>query len=601
MAVLSLVAACSPDDHTLSAPALSPEDLVEGIAFSITHDSSNPNIVHLTSLLPDSYQIAWMTPQGSSLGKERTLKIAFDGEYEVQMGVSTRGGYVWSNPTSFSINDFCADFVSGELWEYLAGGAGGSKTWVPDNGNYGMKQGFYSCFDPSAVHADMLLKDGTIGNWYADGKTWWEPANGDVGITEDDLKGEMTFSLAGNAGYSVTFTNGISPDQQTGIFNFDPDNMTMSLDGAEIFHALWADDKSEDWSKDLQVLVLTENQLMIANYRSEALSGEDRCIYCWNFVSKEYADSYVPGDVPDPEPVLPDGWKDDISQTVITSVKWVLSDQNPLDWCQLDGTLMNGWNSPADYPDWLGTPDTSVYGDFSMTLDSKDNSAVFAYPDGTSVSTTYELDDKGIYTFADNVPATSVIGWASFELDANNGLRIMRIEKDPFGDVSGMWLGKRDPEKPEYLAYHFVPTAGSNGGETNKGYVATLNFNNTSDWTMVTGPQVIVKDEGTYTASIDVTWTAGDPMLWLDVNPLLKDHPNADVILKDIKIDGSSISFDDSAVSRCIGDDPTIYRRYICNPWGLASCFPSFDVFHPQSNAEVTFEVVYDTGASTIE
>ena len=121
-----------------------------------------------------------------------------------------------------------------------------------------------------------------------------------------------------------------------------------------------------------------------------------------------------------------------------------------------------------------------------MTLDSKDNSAVFAYPDGTSVSTTYELDDKGIYTFADNVPATSVIGWASFELDANNGLRIMRIEKDPFGGVSGMWLGKRDPEKPEYLAYHFVPTAGSNGGETNKGYVATLNFNNTSDWTMVT-------------------------------------------------------------------------------------------------------------------
>ena len=73
------------------------------------------------------------------------------------------------------------------------------------------------------------------------------------------------------------------------------------------------------------------------------------------------------------------------------------------------------------------------------------------------------------------------------------------------------------------------------------------------------------------------------------------------LILKDIKIDGSSISFDDSAVSRCIGDDPTIYRRYICNPWGLASCFPSFDVFHPQSNAEVTFEVVYDTGASTIE
>ncbi|MDE5982597.1 MAG: hypothetical protein K2G92_05735, partial [Duncaniella sp.] len=285
--MVMLFSACSADDHDLPAPDVTVDDLAEGISFSVTRDADNPNIVYLKSLLPSSYQVVWEHPMGRTQAAECTLRMPFDGNYEVKFGVNTRGGYVWSNPVAFTIEDFCADFVAGEAWEFLAGGAGNSKTWVPDNGNYGMKQGFYSCFDPSTVHADMINNN---GNWTTESKTWWEPANGDVGITDADLIGEMTFSLQGKAGVSVKFENGISPAVQEGIFNFDSDGYTMSIDGAQLLHALWADDKSEDWSKGLQVLVLTKDQLMIGNYRSEALSGEGRCIYCWNFVSKEYAD-----------------------------------------------------------------------------------------------------------------------------------------------------------------------------------------------------------------------------------------------------------------------------------------------------------------------
>ena len=129
---LAALTSCSPDNHELVSPDIKADDLVEGMAFTITHDSANPNIVYLKSLLPPSYQVAWETPQGRAVSNEHTLKIAFDGDYEVQMGVSTKGGYVWSNPATFHIDEFCTEFVDHFLWNRLSGGIGNSKTWQID-------------------------------------------------------------------------------------------------------------------------------------------------------------------------------------------------------------------------------------------------------------------------------------------------------------------------------------------------------------------------------------------------------------------------------------------------------------------------------------
>lgn len=125
---------CTDENYKLPEPNITPEELVEGVAFTVEHDAQNPNIIHLKSLMPASYQVAWVTPQGRKTGGEATLSIPFDGSYEVQMGVDTRGGYVWSEPYTFTIDEFCADFVDHYLWKRISGGVGQSKTWQLDLG-----------------------------------------------------------------------------------------------------------------------------------------------------------------------------------------------------------------------------------------------------------------------------------------------------------------------------------------------------------------------------------------------------------------------------------------------------------------------------------
>lgn len=593
---------CSDDDYTIPAPNISPEELVEGVAFTVEHDAQNPNIVYLKSLLPDQYQIAWVTPQGRKNGAETTLKIAFDGEYEVQMGVDTRGGYVWSNPYTFTINDFYAGFVAGVNWENLAGGAGGSKTWVPDNGQYGMKQGFYSCFDPSTTHADMVNTD---GNWTAGGKTWWEPSHSDIGITEDDLAGEMTFSLDGKAGLKVKFGNGLFDGEQETIFNFDEENWTISAEnGVQFLHAAWAHGKSAEWSKDFQVLVLTENQLMIANYRDEALSGEGRCIYCWNFVSKDYAESYVP--TVEYKIELPAGWYEAMN-TQIKYSAWNLDPDAPFNWYDLNGKALNGFYSLSDYPAEFA-PVAATVDEYVLDLNAPAAGSYTAtIPDSDPVTGSVSINADGTVTLSNglgNLP----LGGSIVKLEGNS-FQVLSVTNDDMGRVESFVLGLPQTDVNgsvyQYLGYKF--NAKYAGGQT-ESYKAVLSFNNTGSWEEFDGTPVVINADGTYTASVAVSWADGwgDPCLWLDVQKILKSRPNCDVELKDIKIDGTSISFDDAAISRSRAADKqedagyNHARRYICNPWGLASCFSGLDIFHPTKNVEVTFSVVFDNGTPFI-
>lgn len=590
-----LFSACTADDHDLPAPDVTVDDLAEGISFSVTRDADNPNIVYLKSLLPSSYQVVWEHPMGRTQAAECTLRMPFDGNYEVKFGVNTRGGYVWSNPVAFTIEDFCADFVAGEAWEFLAGGAGNSKTWVPDNGNYGMKQGFYSCFDPSTVHADMINNN---GNWTTDGKTWWEPANGDLdGFIEADLFGEMTFSLQGKAGVSVKFENGISPAVQEGIFNFDTDGYTMSIDGAQFLHALWAHDKSEDWSKGLQVLVLTKDQLMIGNYRSEALSGEGRCIYCWNFVSKEYADSYVPPVVTEePTPTLPEDWKNAL-ESQVAYCSWNLDADVPFDWFTLDGTRKNGYAAPKDYPSAY----TPIEFDDPLKLKLATLSRemfTLTTPAG-SVEGTYSITDDGFIKFDTSLGATLIAGDKMFfRTDADNSLRVLSYDTDDLGRISDLWVGVKETDFSgkgvQYVGYHFVADFGGSEGPT--AYKVGLGYNNTSDWIMIEGEYVYVTTPGTYTLTVSGSNQALEALLWVDAFKLLKDYPNCDIVIKKILVDGKDLPFDDDAISRSAGDTPTTARRYICNAWGLASCFPSTEVFLFNDKIEVTVDIIFDNG-----
>lgn len=574
--ILVLAAGCTPDDNSMGTTGITSADLQEGIAFTLSKDIHNPNLIHLKSLLSGK-TVYWIHPGvglGHSEGDTADLKIAFAGKYPVVYGVDTPAGAIYSDTSYVNINDFCADFVSGEAWTYLAGGAGGSKAWVPDNGNFGMKQGFYSCFSPDATPADMVCDKGT-NNWYAKGLTWWEPSNADVGVTASDLAQTMTFSLKGSAVFSVTNADGKT---SVGSFTYDPVSGALNASGVEFPHGAWADGKSKSFSKDFIVLHLSENQLMIANKRDKALSGEDPCYYVWNFVSKDYADNYKKEQPT--EPALPVGWQDSVQVQKKTELTWILDEDVPFDYFTLGGNRKNNWAKVSDYPSFIAP--LSGLSQYQLILDSEGGTYRLKSTSlGTIASGTYTVSSKGIYTFSNGLGTVLIGGtWVNLSADTDNQLRLLDFTYDKSsGKTTEMWLGAKqndiDGTLYQYLGYHFE-TAPDTGEKTS--YLATLIYQ-TSDWVSGSSPEVKVQDDGeTYTCTLTGT-QSNIYCLYLDVKKLLVDHPKATLVLKEIKVDGKVLTgydwswsgFTEDNGAQITDDDKTGPRIYICNPWNASS------------------------------
>lgn len=446
--LMSLISfwACSPDSYELVTPNVKSADLVEGIAFEIKHDSGNPNIVYLINKMGKGYTPLWNHPQGRSQEDTVTLKMPFVGTYPVQFGVETRGGAVWGDSASFKIDNFYADFVNDELWTKLSGGVGKSKTWVHDNGNYGLASGEIDYADPSTtVEFNNFTPNWSPGSGYTGDANIW--------------KSSMTFSLNGGAFVTVHNASLKGDIDQSGMYMIDVDRKTLTFTNAELMHTQSWSNMTANWSKNLKILTLTKDQLQVGILRDPATSGDSKWWIIWNFVSKEYVDNYVPAK--EPEPTLPKGWEDDVSQSVATTIKWVLSPETPFNWANLDGSLMNAWSTLEEYPDWTGfNADIPItYKNFSLTMDSKNNSVIYTDKSGNKETGTYTLDEKGVYTFNDITPSINICSWVNLSTSANNQWRITAIEKDISGKVSGIWVGVRDLEKPQYMVYHLIPQA----------------------------------------------------------------------------------------------------------------------------------------------
>lgn len=440
-----LFTACQPDEYELG-------DLLkkEELKYSITQDASDPNAIVLQAQNP-GHQPFWVTPMGRSTLAQDTVRIPFEGEYSFVYGVISAGGVVQADTFKLNLTTTNLNYVNDPLWTLLSGGVGEEKTWIWDNGSYGLAPGPLSYADPSV--------DQEFQNYSAN----WDPGNMPPGSTDENMgwNSTMTFSLKNGAFFSaVKYNEGgteESPKLESGTYFLNVNSKTLDIVDANLLRPDNYIENASNWNTAIKVLELTENQLRVAIMRT---NDEGPWYYILSYVSKDYADNYDPGDVPDPEPQLPADWKEEVSQVVSTTITWKLSTQNPLDWAYLDGSRMNGWNAPEDYPDWLGTPDPSVYEGFSLVMNSADGSVVYTAPDGTQEEGSFTLDNKGIYTFEGIAPSFSVIGWASFGLTAENQLRILSIEKDVLGNLSGMWVGAKDPVKPEYFAYHLVPSMG---------------------------------------------------------------------------------------------------------------------------------------------
>lgn len=597
--VALLFAACSPDDYSLGSKDVSSDDLVEGIAFEITRDASNPNIVTFTSLLGSNYTVLWDHPQGRAQGSTVTLKIPFSGTYTMRMGVETRGGVVYGPETTFTVDDFYAPFVSDELWTFLSGGSGNSKRWYLD-------------IDSKAqcrYYVGPLYFYGTADNWNSvklgetiSGDTWsWAAdwaGNGSwlFGSTGAMDYGYMEFDLKDGA--HVNVVDLAAGKEYNGTYLLDTDNHTMKLTDAPVLHDPGRENIVTQWG-NITVLDLTEDHMQLAVLRDN--SDEGNCLLSYNFISESYRDNWSPT-VDDTEvvPSLSSDWRDYVEPKTSKVMNYKLSDETPFDWCNLDGSNKN-----------ISLAAQSGIEDMAFSMNRNDNSYTFTTPAGDTYTGTYSLSDDGIFTFSDALPVVQLSsnGLNVFKGNADNTLRIMSYTVDEYsGSLSDLWLGSQCLDDQgnlyQYMAYHFVLQTGTSEG---KRYSANLYLNNSSwGWSQSDGTTnyksetTYVTSDGDYTVSF-VGSESDVYLIYIDIPKLLKDYPNCDVTIKDIKVDGTSISFDDTLIPRGTGDDSGTFRRYVLNPWqGDPKAFEDSSVFSCSSSIAVTFSVKLDTGAPVV-
>ncbi|MDR0962362.1 MAG: hypothetical protein LBM62_07390 [Mediterranea sp.] len=573
--VLLLLAGCTPQTYELGAVDVSTDDLVEGIAYTITHDASNPNIVYLESKMDSKYRPLWEHPQGRSQSPKVTLQIPFEGTYTVRFGVETRGGVVYGAPTTFTIDSFFAGFVNDELWTNLTGGVGESKVWVFDNGAYGLSTGELSYADPSSV---VEFNNFTINYQEGAGST------GDANMWNST----MTFSLIGGA--TVSIHDASASTDINGTFMLNTTDHTLNFTDAELMHTSGQSGRSSNWAKDLKILTLTKDQLQVGIMRD---NDEGPWWMIWNFVSKEYADNYVPSVNEVTGPTLPEGWKDAVTEIVSTNIVWKLSANSPFDWFNLDGTRKNNFSvSAGTYPEWC-TPAAGVDG-IILTMNSARNTYKLELPDFTTVEGTYSLSNDGVYTF-DQGLLSYLIGsdWIYFGADEANSLQLLAYETSSVGPVSGMWLGVKQTDVNgrayQYLGYHFEPQLGE---QEKPVYGGSLHAYDEA-WVFIDSEEVSIQDEGQYTFTLNGAYPLPYGM-YLDVLLIWKDHPNATLTINSIKADGTALTIDPTLLSTTAGDAPTTARLYILNPWGGDNQIVSPSDIAFASSLEVTITVAFN-------
>ncbi len=585
--VLMAFAACTPDKYELGEVDITSEDLVEGLAYTITHDEDNPNIIYLKSLLESKYTCLWEHPQGRSEAAEVTLQMPFAGEYEVTFGVQTRGGVVYGETTTFTVDDFCEEFVTDQLWTYISGGVGESKKWYLDIDASGVSRYFsgpvyfYGTDDSWETVTNGTSLDTDVydsWSWAAD----YSSVAGWQFTTELIDFGYMEFDLIGNS--NLTVVNEALGTTETGVYMLDTDNHTITLTDVKLLHDEYNDGAVSSWSGTLKLLSLTEDAMQIGVERIS-----DPCLLSFNFISEDYYNNWSPTTTTDEGTIeLDDDWRDYVEPKTNKVITYTLAaDDTPFDWCSLDGSTKGA-----------GSAFTAVSGIDALTLvlNSNDYTYTVTTPDGTEVTGDYELSDDGVYTFSNGLPEVtlSTNGRAVFKANSDNTLRILQYATDSYsGALSDLWLGSDEIDvfgnTYQYMGYHFVPYT---SGDDEDRFEATLNYFNTG-WTFYTSSSVYVTGDGTYTLTI--SGSDSSPYgLYLDVVGILDDYPNCDVAITDIQVDGSSVSFDDDEISRSEGDDSSTARRYIVNPWGSTADDASYYSF--SSSIAVTVQVTMDTG-----
>ena len=452
-----LLAACTPDDHSLSMPDLQPADLVQGKAYTVDVDAQNT--ITLKSLLDKSYNCYWIHPNGRAQGNVATLALPFAGTYEVTFGVDTRGGVVYGAPYQFQINTNNMSLLEDPLYTYLTGGVGQSKKWVPVDKDYGVG----SCTGPVMYcNPDDVLNDGSaskdIGinhmnpNWDPGFQSWLIPQDSPY------MKSSMTFTLDDQNGCTVSVYRAEEDKTYNVKWNLlveDKNHPTLSFTDAFALHNVGFDEVCANYTTNIVITQLTPYLLQLATMRT---NSEGPWWIIWNYIAEDVQNGTV--EIPSDEvellnpatPSLPEieGLEKKLFTTDINGVEfegaemtYQVSTDAAYDWMWWNGAS-SAWESvtKGNYgTNWAPKWDEDAVAENELTLTKK---GAWSYGDKSG---SYTIDGSKI-VFDQEVSFFTVVGnertievkgkeWQVFKCDPGSEL-VMGVpaEKDANGAVN---------------------------------------------------------------------------------------------------------------------------------------------------------------------
>ncbi|WP_348798064.1 hypothetical protein [Flavobacterium adhaerens] len=460
--VLFLVPSCSPETYSLDG-ATDKSDIHFDISQDLTVDPGG-NTVILKNNTP-GVVLNWDYGTGKSNKAVETVKYAFKGDYTIKITAVTGGGLVELDPVTITVTDDNLNYVNDPLWNLLSGGVGNSKTWLLDLDANGVSKYFMGPMYFYGPYSGWF--EGGNNGCYSDNPEkdcWnWNPEwKGNTWIASQGDYGSMTFSLDGGPFLTTNHLMMPSYGQESGTYFLDADAKTLTTTNATILHTNEYENCVVDW-KSMKIMSLTENTLQVGVERKTSCDSNPSTLV-FNFISKEYSDNWVPTNVADPNPSidLDGGSVDDLLSTTTTTTKtWHLSPDTPFNWTDLNGAFLNNWNSVADYEaaGWPGYVSADQVNVVKNKISFSDNGTVTTIDsNGVTASGTYttSTDGTNVISFAGITPSFPIgSSWATVSTTAENEWKIVKTAKTG-NVVTDIWFGKRDPNKSEYMVFHFV-------------------------------------------------------------------------------------------------------------------------------------------------
>ncbi len=407
------------------------------------------NTVILINETPGTLSM-WDYGTGRSDRRVDTVRFAFQGEYVIKFSAATAGGIVEMDPVTIQITQDNLNYVDDPLWAALSGGVGSEKTWILDIEAKYFDGPLYFYGTDNGWEGACMKDGGDCWNWNPDyaGNTWLMEA-GDYGT--------MTFNLKN--GPFVTVEHKMLPNRGTerGTYFLDVNSKTLTMTDATPLHNSGNDGCVAAWG-NIKLLSLTESAMQLAVLRT---SCEGPALLVYNYVSKEYSDSWVPEE---PAETGPDeGFDPEFAPGQLLNMLtggassgrvWNLdASGNPVDWI-VGG---KGWTeSAASSSDWgWNTSWETAVASSWIRFDRFGGTQNYTrHQKGTTTTGTFALNEEtNEITLSNNTLLQNPDSWMN---PTTNTLKVVKAFPDDF-QTKGIWFGTSyDAGKDEWLAFHYV-------------------------------------------------------------------------------------------------------------------------------------------------